>query len=108
LEDQDIDDFCGVEEPFDLSWLHEGMFGSNDFYRYKHETKTLTVYDYKHGRGVIVEAEWNPQLMLYAVGALKNISDRLKTPLFDNAVSKVELVVAISVLPPHVSTRNYC
>ncbi len=93
LVDQEIDDFCGVEEPFNLSWLHEGMYGSNDFYRFKHETKKLTVYDYKHGKGVIVEAEWNPQLMLYAVGAIKNIADRLKTPLFDSVVEDVEIVI---------------
>ena len=32
---------------------------------------TLTVIDYKHGKGVQVEAEDNPQLMLYALGALE-------------------------------------
>jgi len=30
----------------------------------------LRIYDYKHGKGVPVEAEGNPQLMLYALGAL--------------------------------------
>ncbi|MBO6303931.1 MAG: DUF2800 domain-containing protein [Selenomonadaceae bacterium] len=32
---------------------------------------TLIVADYKHGRGVPVSAKENPQMMLYALGALK-------------------------------------
>ncbi|MCP4052481.1 MAG: DUF2800 domain-containing protein, partial [Mesoflavibacter sp.] len=35
-----------------------------------HEDGTIHVMDYKHGRGVPVEAENNTQLMLYAVGTL--------------------------------------
>lgn len=31
----------------------------------------LHIIDYKHGKGVEVSAEYNPQMMLYAVGALK-------------------------------------
>lgn len=31
----------------------------------------LHVFDYKHGEGVMVSAEHNPQLMIYALGALK-------------------------------------
>ncbi len=31
---------------------------------------TLTVIDYKHGLGVLVDAEKNPQMMCYALGAL--------------------------------------
>lgn len=31
---------------------------------------TLNIVDYKHGKGVRVEAENNPQMMLYALGAL--------------------------------------
>ena len=32
---------------------------------------TLHIVDYKHGRGVLVEAEGNPQMRLYALGALE-------------------------------------
>ena len=32
--------------------------------------KTLHIIDFKYGRGVLVEAENNPQMMLYALGAL--------------------------------------
>lgn len=31
---------------------------------------TLHVVDYKHGKGVIVDADHNPQMMLYALGAM--------------------------------------
>ena len=31
----------------------------------------LTVIDFKYGKGVAVEAEWNPQMMLYGLGALE-------------------------------------
>lgn len=31
----------------------------------------LTVIDLKYGKGVAVEAEWNPQMMLYGLGALE-------------------------------------
>ena len=30
----------------------------------------LTVIDYKHGQGVVVEPEWNPQMLYYAYGVL--------------------------------------
>ena len=33
---------------------------------------TLDITDYKHGKGVIVSAEGNPQMRLYAIGALKH------------------------------------
>ena len=33
--------------------------------------KVLRIVDYKHGRGVLVEADNNPQMMLYALGALE-------------------------------------
>ena len=32
---------------------------------------TLTVIDLKYGKGVAVDAEWNPQMMLYGLGALE-------------------------------------
>lgn len=48
----------------------EGMFGTADFVWYDGRTKTLYVNDYKHGQGVAVEVQDNPQLKYYAVGAL--------------------------------------
>lgn len=37
----------------------------------------LQVHDYKHGRGVEVDAEGNSQMMLYAAGALAAVDDTL-------------------------------
>jgi len=50
---------------------------------------TLIITDYKHGKGVPVSPEENPQLMLYALGALK-----LYKPLFGGAIKKVAIVIA--------------
>jgi hypothetical protein len=62
-----------VEVQFDLSFIKEGMFGTNDASVFDKTEATLHIFDYKHGRGVAVEAVWNPQLMYYALGALKGI-----------------------------------
>lgn len=35
---------------------------------------TLHVVDYKHGKGVVVDADRNPQMMLYALGAMGELS----------------------------------
>lgn len=35
---------------------------------------TLHVVDYKHGKGVVVDAGHNPQMMLYALGAMSELS----------------------------------
>lgn len=59
-----------VEEKFDLSHLFRGMFGTNDSCVYKPHDLELIVNDYKHGRGIPVEAYQNPQMMYYAIGAL--------------------------------------
>ena len=44
---------------------------------------TLHITDYKHGQGVVVEAEGNPQMMLYALGALKRY-----TPVFGDKIKR--------------------
>lgn len=49
---------------------------------------TLVITDYKHGKGVPVDVERNPQLMLYALGALK-----VYQPLFGEAIKRIELYV---------------
>jgi hypothetical protein len=49
---------------------------------------TLVITDYKHGKGVPVSAEENPQLMLYALGALK-----LYKPIFGDAIKNVEIFI---------------
>lgn len=60
-----------VEQPFDLSWVHPGMFGRNDSCIIPDNTfgGVLRAFDYKNGRKQ-VDAEENPQLMYYGLGAL--------------------------------------
>lgn len=73
-----------VEIQFSLEKIHPNMFGTNDACVYVPSKKKLIVYDYKHGAGILVEVENNPQLMYYGVGALFE----LKLP-----VEIVELVI---------------
>lgn len=61
-----------VEQSFDLSDLHPGMFGTNDACVYKRATEHLIVADYKNGFGY-VEVIDNPQLKMYAIGALRTV-----------------------------------
>lgn len=57
-----------VEQRLDFSkWIPEG-FGTGDCVIVADET--LTVIDFKYGVGILVEAENNPQMMCYALGAL--------------------------------------
>jgi hypothetical protein len=65
-----------VEQRFDLSAYYEGMYGTADFVCYKPGSKKLIVADYKHGRGVPVEVEANPQLLYYAFGAASRYHNR--------------------------------
>ena len=58
-----------IEDRFDLTrWIPEG-FGSNDAVIIAGDT--LKVIDLKYGKGIKVKADNNPQLMLYALGALE-------------------------------------
>ena len=50
--------------------------------------KNLIITDYKHGKGVPVSAENNPQLMLYALGALKAYQ-----PIFGGMIKQVEICI---------------
>lgn len=58
-----------IEQRLDYSkYVAEG-FGTSDCVIIA--DGTLHIVDYKHGRGVLVEAEDNPQMKLYAIGALE-------------------------------------
>ena len=58
-----------IEQRVDFShWVQDG-FGTADCILIA--DGTLNICDYKHGKGVEVSAEWNPQMMLYALGALE-------------------------------------
>ena len=58
-----------IEQRLDYSRYVKEGFGTGDCIVVS--DKTLHVVDYKHGQGVLVEAEENPQMMLYALGALE-------------------------------------
>jgi hypothetical protein len=60
-----------IEGRFDLSYIHDGMFGTADFSGITPEGD-LYVIDYKHGKGVVVDIEDNKQLLFYAVGAVNH------------------------------------
>lgn len=47
---------------------------------------TLYIVDYKHGKGVAVSAQDNPQMRLYALGALKRYA-----PIYGNSIKHVSM-----------------
>lgn len=57
-----------IEQRLDFSHVVPGGFGTGDCVIIAEPT--LQIIDLKYGQGVVVEAENNPQLMLYALGAL--------------------------------------
>lgn len=58
-----------IEQRLDFSHIVPGGFGTGDFVIIAEPT--LQIVDLKYGAGVVVEAENNPQLMLYALGAVQ-------------------------------------
>lgn len=86
--------FVAVEMQVDFSkWVPEG-FGTADCILISGDT--LHVIDYKHGKGVKVEAEENPQMKLYALGAynkyklfyaIQNVEMHIIQPRIDNISS---------------------
>ena len=85
-----------VEQHLDFSrWVPEG-FGTGDCLIVADDT--LVIIDYKYGLGVLVEAEKNPQMMCYALGALelfdgiydiKNVEVTIFQPRRDNVSTYV-------------------
>lgn len=71
---RDARQVCGdpvalVEQRLDFSHIVPGGFGTGDCVLIAEPR--LHIIDLKYGAGVLVEAEHNPQLMLYALGALQ-------------------------------------
>lgn len=56
--------------------VHDEISGTADAIIYRPGMETLHVVDLKYGRGVVVEADGNPQLQLYASGALRLFHNR--------------------------------
>lgn len=77
-----------VEQGFalDLDAAEPGeVFGTNDALVYSPARRKLTIFDYKHGAGVIVDVKDNTQLKFYAIGAMQG------HPEWD--VREIELVI---------------
>jgi len=84
-----------VEKKFNLNWIDEDIFGTNDCFILK--GNELHVIDYKHGKGTIVEPQNNPQLMIYALGAIHDVWERGDKII--NALSIIENVHLTIVQP---------
>lgn len=63
------DPIINIEQRLDFSCYVPDGFGTGDCIIIA--DRTLHVIDFKYGQGVLVEAEHNPQMMLYALGALR-------------------------------------
>ena len=63
------DPIINIEQRLDFSCYVPHGFGTGDCVIIA--DKTLHIIDFKYGQGVLVEAEHNPQMMLYALGALR-------------------------------------
>jgi len=61
-----------VEQKFQLDWIDEELYGTNDC-AIINPFLDLTIVDYKHGKGIPVEAIGNEQLLYYALGASRGI-----------------------------------
>lgn len=64
--------YCVIEKRVDFGEYAPGGFGTADCIVVHGET--LWIVDFKYGKGVEVSAERNPQMMLYALGALNAYS----------------------------------
>jgi hypothetical protein len=72
IHQSDEPPICRIEQRVDFSqWVPNGS-GTADFLTATQDT--LYLLDFKYGAGVLVEAEDNPQLMLYALGAISMMS----------------------------------
>ena len=63
------DPLINIEQRLDFSCYVPDGFGTGDCIIIS--DKTMHVIDFKYGQGVLVDAEQNPQMMLYALGALR-------------------------------------
>jgi hypothetical protein len=62
-----------IEHRFSLASLREGMFGTNDAMLLNCPDRVLRVYDFKGGKGIPVDVEWNFQELYYAYGAVLTV-----------------------------------
>lgn len=96
-----------IEQKFSLTQLHKDIFGSSDCVLYFPALKTVHVIDYKHGAGVSVEVERNPQLMIYALGAIWAIWET-QTEKTKKVLKPTDFIdkVVLSVVQPRIKTEE--
>ena len=84
-----------LEQRVDFSpWVPDG-FGTCDCIILR--GRTMTVIDYKYGQGVAVSAEGNPQMKLYALGALN-----------DFGIAYDVRQVEMHIYPPRINNVSDC
>tara|TARA_Y100000310_G_scaffold25627_2_gene24533 strand:- start:8522 stop:9649 length:1128 start_codon:yes stop_codon:yes gene_type:complete len=68
-----MDQHHDIEFKFHCPSIHPYFYGQADFVFVDHAAKTLHVWDYKHGAGIVVDVKENPQCMYYACGVLEDL-----------------------------------
>lgn len=86
--------FLAIEERLDFSHIVPDGFGTGDALIVADDT--LTVVDLKYGKGVEVSAEGNPQMRLYALGALATYGaiydiEQVRTVIFQPRLGNVSV-----------------
>lgn len=87
-----------IEHRFDLSEIWDGLFGTNDALLITN--RLLRVYDFKGGKGVFVPAVENKQLLIYGVGAYRDLQS-----MYD--FDRIELVIVQPRCPASELVRRW-
>lgn len=95
-KDTTADPVVLIEQQVDFSrWVPQG-FGTADCVIVA--DKVLTVIDFKYGQGVLVEAENNPQMMCYVLGALSMM----------DALYDIDEVIMTIFQPRRENVSSFC
>jgi hypothetical protein len=70
--DRDQSNFF-VERRFHCPTIHGLFYGTSDAIFVDQKNRGVSVWDYKHGAGIIVDPHNNPQMMYYACGVLEEL-----------------------------------
>ena len=99
-----------IEERVSYGHIAEKGFGTADCILYNRET--LHIIDFKYGQGVMVEAGDNPQMALYALGAIrqlkitpKSIKMTICQPRMDNLTTWEVDMTKLQQIGNHIRKR---
>ena len=62
-----------IERRFHCPEIHEYFYGQSDKTFYDAPARTLHIWDYKHGAGIVVDVKENVQTMYYGCGMLEDL-----------------------------------